>query len=333
MDYDGIALEIFEKINGDLEITISDDSAWHYITNNAHQRFLNCLNKPNHKDLRDFLIRLHEQGVLRGIDQYSRATSRLKESHAVRAATSVTIYRSLLCLASALGLVPLYHPEQDYNHDFLNTDRGDELGGLILDSLVGNTGFPNIAKNKFGLVTHRGLIGLRDIISLGYLMELKQILERGTYRGICEIGAGLGRLCHFVPALPYVIIDLPQINLLQYFFLRALATRHVTLWDVGSEISILNCFTDLESLDLQDYLFVNCDSFVEMGRTTQLNYLRLVRRNGGTLLSINHEAGKVMTPNGDLQQIVSKNAGEAGLTRVSRAAFWPRAGYVTELYV
>jgi len=338
-DITHISKYILDKVNKNIiNGEISNKSTWFYISQMGHKGLLNCIEKNDPEALNDFLLNLHNRGALLGMDQHAHATEKLINDEKKRESDGKMIYRMLLAFASSRAICRLYNPEQKGNEPYLEKNLASEYLKPSMLSLNLKKNLPCTSYNKFGLVTNVGTLSSRDIINLGYAKEVINQCNSNNYSGICEIGGGFGKLAYFLDGvfqLPYTIIDLPVVNILQYFLLKSNGIN-VTLWEdrqISNNINLLNAFSKNHEYPLKNHLFVNADSFVEMSEDTQNTYFELIAKNKGHLLSINHEADKIMTPTGDRQQYKINRIENYGYKKVSRHLFWERSGYAVELYV
>jgi len=79
---------------------------------------------------------------------------------------------------------------------------------------------------------------------------------------------------------------------------------------------------------------VNQDSFPEIDGTFVRSYLQQIAKTSACFLSINQEGEAAANADGVLQHVVGRLAAETpGLTRISRAPYWIRKGYVEEVWL
>jgi len=136
------------------------------------------------------------------------------------------------------------------------------------------------------------------------------------------------------------LIDLPHINVLQGFYLiKTLPDAKVSLYgeDYQSDgggvcVQVMPPFV-LSQLSQNSFdLVINQDSFPEINSSIVSDYLVWIKLSTKLFLSINHES-KPNSINGTLQNNVSELiANVGGFIRRTRQPYWPRKGYVCELY-
>jgi hypothetical protein len=159
---------------------------------------------------------------------------------------------------------------------------------------------------------------------------------------IVEIGGGYGGLCYWMHRLlgtrvnRYVIVDLPEVNLVQAYFLSSLKTRGLLLFGEEnhkgeSRIELIPHWT-LSDLDLRPNVLVNQDSMPEMPQAEVERYLTWGSDNlDGLFFSFNQEAYSPWrgVPQVHVPSVVGRYP---RFRRIARNASWVRRGYVEEIY-
>jgi len=159
---------------------------------------------------------------------------------------------------------------------------------------------------------------------------------------IVEIGGGYGGLCYWMHELlegrikRYVVVDLPEVNVVQAYFLSSVETRELMLF--GEEkrkdeprIELIPHWT-LSDLDLRPNVLINQDSMPEMPRAEVERYLTWGSENvNGVFFSFNQEA---YSPWGGVPQVhvPSVVSRYPRFKQIARNASWVRRGYVEEIY-
>lgn len=248
----------------------------------------------------------------------------------------------LVLLAEAVGAIACENPEGGPWGESLHMDidllvRGiEEIVGLDISP-------PPIDGGLLKIQSTKALFNERDLNALFTAWSLRQILAETESASICEIGAGSGRVaywCNRFGLRSYAIFDLPQINVVQsYYLLKSLPDAQFFLYgeeekanDAG--ITILPYFSNAEiKADTFD-LVLNQDSLPEMNRETAVNYLVWIQRVSRQFFySINHES-RPPAVGEEVQLNVSELVSTIqGYRRVSRVPYWLRKGYVSELYL
>jgi len=159
---------------------------------------------------------------------------------------------------------------------------------------------------------------------------------------IVEIGGGYGGTCYWLHKLMpgrvnrYVIVDLPEVSLVQAFFLETTAVSQLVLYGeswhgTGPRIELLPYFR-LEEIDFQPNVLINQDSMPEMPESEVERYLEWASVHlNGLFLSFNQESYAPWA--GVLQVHVPTVVRRfPRLKRVARETSWDRRGYVEEVY-
>ena len=159
---------------------------------------------------------------------------------------------------------------------------------------------------------------------------------------IVEIGGGYGGLCYWMHQLlgnrinRYVVVDLPEVNLVQAYFLSSIKTRKLLLFgeerrEGESGIELIPHWS-LSDLDLRPNVLINQDSMPEMPQSEVERYLTWGAENlDGIFLSFNQEAYSPWRgiPQVHVPSVVSRYP---QFRRIARNASWVRRGYVEEIY-
>jgi SAM-dependent methyltransferase len=233
------------------------------------------------------------------------------------------IHDALQRVAVASGALRFpYPPGNDPLHsieDLLNS----------LDDLLGfRIEFPNPFRYEFGLATSRGIANFRAIQSVYQAWRTKLIAQSLRGDRILEIGAGLGRNAYYAQKLgfqSYTIVDVPSTQLAQGYFLgRVIGSDSVSLHGEQDEYVRLRSPTWLANSNEVFDIVLNVDSLSEMDRAHASAYVEIAKRSAKAFLSINHEHNPFT---------VRELLIESEMHPVSRSVYWPRPGYIEELYI
>jgi hypothetical protein len=205
----------------------------------------------------------------------------------------------------------------------------DELLDMLDQRLGYRVEFPNPYHLEFGLRTSRGIASFRAIQAVYQAWRVTQLAKVKGAKRILEIGAGLGRTAYYarqLSAITYTIVDIPMTQVAQGYFLgRVVGECNVSLAGETKRRAIRlrsPAWLDatLETFDV----ILNVDSLPELDRQRAVRYLEFARDQSQVLLSINHEFYAIR---------VLDLLDELGMVPASRAPYWPRAGYVEELFI
>lgn len=334
--------QVFDELGTEnLSAKVGSDSVWAIHQTRSQKGLIQAVESRHPKTLYDFLNSIHSRATLKGYDQHGKMTRTLQSSAARQKNMAKSIYRALIRLAAATGDVRHFNPAQLGNYPYLDRDMSDEIVEGVKNTLGIRSRFPHTAEGAFGLDTANGFLTLRHVIGLGYFREIQAVLnvQRDKYAQIVEIGGGFARTAYHVSkdiGLPYSIIDLPAVGLTQHFMLMANGAESV-LWQEKAEpkpnrVNLRNAFSPFDPSQFENALFVNFDSFVEFGKQTQDDYFQLIAASGSDLLSINHEANKIMTTDGHRQNWNIARICELGFKASPRYSFWEREGYVVQFF-
>lgn len=160
---------------------------------------------------------------------------------------------------------------------------------------------------------------------------------------VIEIGGGYGGTCYWLHKLlparisRYTIVDLPEVNLVQAFYLGTVAESALLLYgerrrSQGPTIELLPHFRLSES-DARPNVVINQDSMPEMPESEVARYLKWISEHlDGLFFSFNQETFSPVAgiPQVFVPAVVSRFP---RLKRLSRETSWDRRGYVEETYV
>jgi hypothetical protein len=317
------------------------EDMWSEIESGQHGEVLALVRGRDVAGLSEYLRDAHARGLTWGITQGVETTAHLRESGEARRVIASQFMDYLASLAEYLGILDVESPVQlgQYGEN-LHADPQ-----ALVDAIAAQVGFaietPPAIGSYFGIGTRGGVVTGRDLCSLYAALRLREI---ATGFGldpprVCEIGGGAGGVAYYCArmGMPITIIDLPQVSLLQgYFLLRSLPGRAIQLHGEPeaphAAVRLLPTWRFADRGATCDILF-NQDSFPEMSAAYAIAYLR----QAGTsvkhaIYSINQEARARQVGNAR-QTPVRELVGEAGgFARSSRHRHWLRAGYVEEIF-
>lgn len=289
--------------------------------------FIEALKKCDVDSIYYYLSNMFTTSITQGISQGDQHFEKLKNNPDFQKGICCLTSECLLTIFQNNEIISVFSPEE---YAFDKKWKTDELKTSI-DSLLGkleekynfDATPPRYTKELFGIILDHGHYTIRDFLSMGVALEIKNYIKRNDLHinNICEIGGGVGHLAFYLSRLGFndiTIVDLPTISVTQMFFL-------------GTNLPENN-IKFLSPLDFSGKydLIVNVDSFVEMNKQVALDYLKKIQK-GTILLSINHE--RITHKDEEDSFTVSKLCEQAGLKKISRDLFWLRKGYVKEYYV
>ena len=278
----------------------------------------------------DFVLGLHAGSL--GTGPQSRIGRRL---------SWLSTLSKLASLAESQGCAPVENPEQG-PVGLAFADGGIETLMKKLEATLGiSLDFPEVGA-AYGVIAAGRMITYDTPDQVYGARRLLDAIDTHLHKTeqpprIVEIGGGYGAMAYWLQqmrALPYVIVDLPIINVLQgYFLAEALGHTRVSLY--GEPMAAVTITPDHALGEIQTPVTVlaNKDSMPEISRPALVGYLTWARSVcQGILYSYNQEAAAPF--DGSPQHLVSDIlAGIGGFTRIRRDPSWLRRGYVEEIYV
>lgn len=343
----GIAEDLLRGIEGELDWQIAPTSIWHTISERWHADFIEIIQRRDVGALAYSLRNLHALPLLKGIDQSRDETIAFQNSEERRRGFLVEMKSLLVRLAEALGVLDLeMDPRYRAPANIYLPTKG------VVEGIERNLGIdlspPRIGEGRFGLeIGDNSVITNRDIYAL-YLANRCREIARKNGRSlkqvrVLEVGGGMGRLAYYLHKMGFrhiLLVDLPQIALIQAYFLKRSVGPSVTLGqgDVRRRDHIVISARAGALSSQPDGAFdiaLNSDSMPEMGWQVARDYAQSIRRvcRGGVFLSANQESRKEIGEDGVTHAVVGQVLQETGgYERVYRYPFWLRDGYVEELY-
>jgi hypothetical protein len=302
------------------------------------------------------LRRLVEQGDTAGLARY---LSTIFRSEAVNGYTygskfdpfphrwwyvPVGIELSVVTLAESLGILRAECPEQGQIAYWRNDHTEERLIEQLESFFSIRIEAPRTGDAR-GILFGGRFLTLETCSQIYTVHRMREAIDReiGESVGlnIVEIGGGYGGLCYWMHQLlgtrinRYVVADLPEVNLVQAYFLSSLETRELLLFGeerrAESRIELIPHWV-LSDLDLRPNVLINQDSMPEMPQAEVERYLSWGSDNvDGLFFSFNQEA---YSPWGGVPQVhVPSVVGRyPRFRRIARNTSWVRRGYVEEIY-
>jgi hypothetical protein len=318
-------------------------SMWAQLLQSNFQNISEIVARGDAHELCEYLLRVHKRPETWGIAQGPEAYTLLKNSSAGSAphqAHAALYSAEVVSLAEYLEVLPVENLGQGRRHDTADLAR-------LIEGIRASIGidpiYPHMAGGLFCLDTGAGLVQQRDIWALYTALRVADLLRGRATKRICEIGGGLGQVCHYAKLLglgQYVLVDLPHVSLLQAFTLmRHYPNLRIALYDgdtfdLDADICIYPTFLYERAPNHYFDVTINVDSMPEMDRNTVLAYARTAARKSMSFLSINQEARGPMGIDGARQNSVEEIFAEVQeFERRYRFRSWVRRGYVESLYL
>jgi hypothetical protein len=308
--------------------------------------FFTILESGDPKVLAAYLCNMSRHDATIGISQGDGEYRWITTSPDYESFRALLIKDKLVSFAEAVGAIRCECPEQGPWGEHLNANLDVLLHGV--EERVGiSLAPPDIDGGLFKIPAGSGLLHDRDLHAQFAAWSMRELA--GPNATICEIGGGVGRAAYWSQRFglgPYTILDLPQVNVLQgYYLLKSLPMDQVRLFGERIDNPRVTVWPYFEKDQITsgavDIVF-NQDSFPEIHRETVLDYIAWIREiSPRWFYSINQEAAAAYTQDfwqpaaesDPKQNVVGALLREAdGFRRVMRAPYWLRKGYASELY-
>jgi hypothetical protein len=237
----------------------------------------------------------------------------------------------LTVLARRIGVLSYGNPLQPSPTDNTNCSDAAGLKSRVAE-ILGPLGVPN------GFVFQNTAAGVPTLhlVKLGQWFTIKSLMRHPPKR-VLEIGAGTGGLALIAlnnGVHQYTIVDIPSVAVLSAYFLSK-AFGEDKLWMLGEPAcpgARLRWFPSNEySEAASEYdLITNCNSFPEMTRDNQMQYMNFIYEYlgpEGLFYSCNHESD--MNNQRRVRDAVQEHG---GFRQVYRAPSMIRDGYLEEVW-
>jgi hypothetical protein len=317
------------------------ETMWGGIVRSRHRTLAALLKGDDAPALAAYLVNIQKRPEARGLAQGDEAYADfLAASPDGRRAAVAPFHDMLASLAQYLEVFRAECDELDFEGEALVVDQ--EALVAAVEAKVGCTITPPaVFDGVFGLSIGDRVLHGRDIQALYAALRTIELSGVPSPR-VCEIGGGFGKAAHYATLLAlrrYVIVDLPTVSAMQYFYLRkclphvriALRRANETL-DEGDGIDLVFAPEIGESCDISADIALNCDSFPEMGDGICADYFTRLSRGAPLLLSINQEANRPVRGPRSRQTVVGALLPQYGFSRRYRFRNWIRQGYAEELW-
>jgi len=303
------------------------------------------------------LRRLVEQGDTDGLARY---LSKIFRSEAVNGYTygskfdpfphrwwylPVGIELSVITLAESVGILRAECPEQGQIAYWRNAHTEERLIGQLESFFSMRIEAPRTGDAR-GILFGGRFLTLETCSQIYTAHRMRDAIDREIAASdglnIVEIGGGYGGLCYWMHRLlgkrinRYVVVDLPEVNVVQAYFLSSLETRELLLFGEEkrkgeSRIELIPHWM-LSDLDLRPNVLINQDSMPEMPPAEVERYLSWGSDNvDGLFFSFNQEAYSPWrgVPQVHVPSVIARYP---RFRRIARNASWVRRGYVEEIY-
>lgn len=322
---------------------------WGQIVASRHGALRAALNGGDARRLAECLVDSQKRHSSEGLMQGQRAYSDfMAASPEGRRAAVAPFHDMLASLVQYLGVERAECAEQDFqgaaiarDQETLAQEIETALAPRLAHAALGWLAPPPVFDGLYGLAIGGRVLHGRDIQALYAALRA---IEASSLEApvICEIGAGFGKVARYAALLGvrrYVVIDLPTVCAMQFFYLRR-TLPHVPI-AFGEAGQIEDRAPGIELLfaanlpggdRLKADIALNCDSFPEMGDAVCRDYFSRIPSWAPLLLSINQEGWREIRGPQHRQTVVGAILPEFGFTRAYRFRSWVRRGFVEELW-
>ena len=319
---------------------IPDESMWGTLLQIQYQDIRHLVQRGEVQTLADYLKTLFRSKTVNG---YTYGTTFDQAPHRWRF-LPVGIELSIVILAESVGILRAECPEQgtitywreQFTEDQL-VERLEAFFGIRLET-------PR-AGDPRGIIFGGRFFSRETCSHLYSAHRMRELINRQpdlpSVIDIVEIGGGYGGLAYWLRRLMgdrlgrYVIVDLPEVSIVQAFFLASVDQESLALYGepcLGRAVNQLMPHWKLEEIDFRPAVLINQDSMPEMPESEVRRYLDWGARNvDGLFISFNQEAYEPWAgvPQVHVPTVVAQFP---RYKRLARETSWDRRGYVEELY-
>jgi putative sugar O-methyltransferase len=320
---------------------IPQDSIWGVLLESHYSELIKIVSNGDERALAEFLSVLFRTETVDGYTYGSTFNSWPHRWHYL----TKQIELSVVQLAEAVGLVRAECHEQGEVAFWRKLTSEEDL----IEGLEAFFGFrieqPRVGDPR-GIMFGGRFLTRETCSHLHSAYKMSLAIERNAIKSplnVVEIGGGFGGTSYWLRKLLadriqyQVIVDLPEVNLVQAYFLGMCLPDKLILTGEKSEgvndPILLISYDELSQIKFRPNIVINQDSMPEMPVAEVNRYFEWISENlDGVFISFNQEA--LATGGADMQVWVPSIAARFGrLKRVSRETSWDRRGYVEEVYI
>ena len=306
------------------------EDMWTEILRKEVPELIRAIEEGNAKNLAESLMNFGAGfvwfgGLSTSIDGYNR---NLDRSH-----IALTYWDKLLRVAEYIGVLGVENPEAGPWGEVLELDP-EELVSRIESAIGISIASPLGIVHVDGLQIGDMILHYRHINALYASLRILHLSSTCERKSIAEYGGGLGLTALYARRLginDYTIFDIPFSNLIcGHYLLQVLGADKIQLYGepvTRNTVKLLPYWCVSSVPDKQFALSLNQDGFNEYADNLRIEYRTQIKRTTSSyFLSFNHETffpktvSELMFEDPDYQKI-------------SRSPYWPREGYVEELYL
>ncbi len=312
------------------------EDVWTQLEDTFFSDFLGIVRRKDAEALAVYMRDFFSKPISHGTFQGAAATASIKATAAPLFVTGH--YMDFLAsLAEAVGALRVENPESQGHYGENLFRSPDEVVERINTALGIDIVPPNVAGDKGGIPTARGIIAASDLRAVYAAYRIRELIGSIGNASVCEIGGGIGGVAYYCWQMgirDYTIIDLPHIGLMQaYWLIRALPDARIVLCgEKDNGKPAIRLLPPPMFGQRRFDLIYNQDSFPEMHPEHSLAYLEKGKRIAPAVLSINQESESYQTATSRLPVVSDLVDRVGGYRRVYRFPHWLRVGYVEELY-
>lgn len=317
---------------------ITDNDLWTGITRDNFGSMLSHIEKDDAEQLARFLHDFGSSyvwfgGISTGVDGYNHWNRD-------QSAIALSYYDRLICLAEGLGIMPAENPEQGAGGNWGKNMMvaPDDVATAIEAHLKIRICPPPGIIPVAGIQLRDRILHYRHINSLYTASRVASLVEKNA--AICEFGGGLGLIAYYLREMgyrDYTLFDIPITNVLSsWFLIGALGESAVSLEGEAMRPNTIKVRANWMCSSAKEKNFaltLNQDSFPEINRRIFDAYIsEILRTTRQYFLSINHEVEHAIDGKTKHLNVSKLLASTSGFSRLYRAPYWVRRGYVEELY-
>lgn len=342
---EGIARRLiaaYKRAERECPVNFRPNDVWRQFVEAHYGDMLALVRADDCGGLIDYLLALPEQGAGHGYFQGKLACAALRSDVDKQRERARWLLDHLLGFAECRGLLRERCPEQGAWSEPAIKSAYELCAEL--EAVVGlPMTLPNLFSGMFVLEPERAPCHLRTLMPAYALDQLRaffcNVLQRpmDSVR-VTEIGAGIGHTAYLASKLGvarYTLIDLPEINLAQGFYLMSLVgAEHVRLYgeNRGPALEVLPTWRFESTMSDGADAVLNIDSFPEIARDATRQYLQAMRSGTEYFFSINQEAPRRDPVDGQRESVRAMVEKYTDFAPLQRTRNWLRAGYVDEIF-
>ena len=304
-----------------------------FTKDNDRKNLIKYSSKKNILEFKRLINQGAKSNLFRGFLSYYNFLFKSKKNRKIERSQFLD---NLISLSEYLKLSKVYNPDQGawlVEEDKFNVEL---MIKKIFNKELNNFISPN---NTYGFLLKNKFYSTNDLRAVYTAHKINNLLKNYKLNSLSEIGGGLGYLGHYshkISKIDYTIFDLPEVLILQaYFLLLSNNSEKIHLWGENKKKNSISLMPYWKIFDLnkKKTLWINQDSFPEIDVKLSKKYLNVISSNKKNIfLSINQESENTNLIDGNQPKVFQLVKNFKNFELISRNRDFLTTGYIEEIY-